>query len=357
MLFAATAILVLLVACGHTKREGTPQALQHTSPSPEIMAKDIDIINRWQGDFPIAHMEQLPDDQRDNSVGYLGDAIGFEKVWLAFQPDEPVPDVNFEKNLVLFVRNKHFYNRISIGKVTLQDGVVDLLTLQTLSAIPIEDKLAMALVVVSRQGIASIRSPEGQVVIDPSTPLRTFFFECNGKNQFVARVEGSRACLFLPAETVCLPLFSRGPGERFGNERVIFWMKDGNRADLKINDEAPWECQNNRSKAVWEDAKFRGVAFRANGNEPGWTLEITPGQNILFVGDYGQTVLEFDTPDPLENQRTHTTTYMTRNADHSLEVIVNDRPCQDTMSGERFESTVILRLDSKEYGGCGKGLY
>ena len=39
---------------------------------------------------------------------------------------------------------------------------------------------------------------------------------------------------------------------------------------------------------VWHAAKLRGVAFRAIGQEPGWLLEITNGEEILLVTDYGK---------------------------------------------------------------------
>ena len=39
---------------------------------------------------------------------------------------------------------------------------------------------------------------------------------------------------------------------------------------------------------VWHQAKLRGVAFRAVGQEPGWLLEITDGSEIIIVSNYGQ---------------------------------------------------------------------
>ena len=50
--------------------------------------------------------------------------------------------------------------------------------------------------------------------------------------------------------------------------------------------------------AIWEDAKLRGVDFRAVGNEPGWNLEISADGEMVFIGNYGQTEYKFPTPEP-----------------------------------------------------------
>jgi hypothetical protein len=119
---------------------------------------DVPIRERWQGDYPVAQLARLPEGQRRARVGYLGDAATFAAVWRAFKPGEPVPPVDFDRQLVLFVRNVQFYNRTSIGKVTLKDGAVEVLAAETLSALPIEDKAAMALAVIPRAGVRFIQT-------------------------------------------------------------------------------------------------------------------------------------------------------------------------------------------------------
>ena len=76
------------------------------------------------------------------------------------KPDEDVPEIDFKAKLVLFARNTHFYNRISIGQVNVTNGVAEVLAMETISAMPIEDKVAMSLVAVVRQGITAIQSSD-----------------------------------------------------------------------------------------------------------------------------------------------------------------------------------------------------
>ena len=71
-----------------------------------------------------------------------------------------VPEIDFKDNLVLFARNTEFYNRIRIGKVNIKGGVAELLAMETMSAMPIEDKVAMSMVMVPREGIAAIQVSE-----------------------------------------------------------------------------------------------------------------------------------------------------------------------------------------------------
>ena len=113
----------------------------------------------------VARLERLPEKQRDQSVGFIGDAKTFELVWKAFKPGEDVPEIVFKSSMVLFVRNTQFYNLVRIGKVNVANGVAQVLAMETLSAMPIEEKVAMSLAVVPRSDITSIRTADGPVLI------------------------------------------------------------------------------------------------------------------------------------------------------------------------------------------------
>ena len=47
----------------------------------------------------------------------------------------------------------------------MKDGVAEVLAMETMSAMPIEDKVAMSLAVVPRKGIESIQSSEGMLPV------------------------------------------------------------------------------------------------------------------------------------------------------------------------------------------------
>jgi putative lipoprotein len=155
---------------------------------------------------------------------------------------------------------------------------------------------------------------------------------------------------------VGLPLASSAPDVSYG-EGLVFFRATGDDAALEIGDKKYENCKNNRAKAIWEDAKFRGVDFRAVGNEPGWNLELTAGEQILFVGDYGKLAHRFVTSEPAIDQQARTTTYKGQDSQHDFKILIEGRSCRDSMSGEAFDTTVTVTLDNKEYRGCGKALH
>ena len=136
----------------------TPVAVQSSQPqelSPSVV---------WSGDYPVAELGQLPAGQQQNRSGYIGDAATFAAVWRHFMPEQALPAVDFENDLVVFSRNLVYYNRTNIFKVKLSAGVAEILAMETMSAMPVEDRAAMAMAVIPRAGVKAIR-------LDDSTTL------------------------------------------------------------------------------------------------------------------------------------------------------------------------------------------
>ena len=117
-----------------------------------------EIVQSWHGDYPVDQLKLLPDNQWEQAVGFIDNAITFAYIWEGFKPAEAGPEIDFKISLVLFTRNTQFYNRISIGQVILKNGVAEVLAMETMSAMPIEDKVAMSIVVVSRKGIVAVQA-------------------------------------------------------------------------------------------------------------------------------------------------------------------------------------------------------
>ena len=105
---------------------------------------------------------------------------------------------------------------------------------------------------------------------------------------------------------------------------------------------------------VWHAAKLRGVAFRAIGQEPGWLLEITNGEEILVVTNYGQERKSLPWVEPQEDKAARKTVFP---VDDTTRVLIEGKPCTDSMSGEAFEVTVTVTLGDKTLRGCGRALF
>lgn len=156
----------------------SPYAVATEVDNSQGIEQEIKILQTWSGDYPVSQLDLLPEAQHDSPfgildlpteaqhdspVGVIDNKLTLGHVWLAFKPSEDVPVIDFKVNLVLYVRNTQFYNRIQIGKVKLEKGVAEIVAMETLSARPIEDKVAMSLVVVRRKDITGLKS--GDTVI------------------------------------------------------------------------------------------------------------------------------------------------------------------------------------------------
>jgi hypothetical protein len=102
---------------------------------PVRMSVELPILEQWRVDFPLSQLERLP-------------------------------EVDFSRHLVVFVRNVDFYNRTAIGKVMLNAGTVELIAMETLSARPIEDKVAMALTLIPRVGVTSVLAGSERIPVN-----------------------------------------------------------------------------------------------------------------------------------------------------------------------------------------------
>ena len=153
--------LLFGMSCTHStdKTEPPPQPVSETKT-------EVVIKQSWRGDYPVDQLEVLSENAEQKGKGYIGDPKMFSAVWAAFKPGESEPDIDFDDNLVIFVRNIQYYNRISIGKVFLKNGVAEVIAMETLSARPIEEKVAMSLAVISREGVHGIQTRDGVIKVE-----------------------------------------------------------------------------------------------------------------------------------------------------------------------------------------------
>lgn len=189
-----------------------------------------------------------------------------------------------------------------------------------------------------------------------SKKAQTFVYECPDGFEFVARTETDAVWLFLPGNTIDLPLIKSTSGTTYSKGGHLFSV-DGDKAMIMSGIGKHSDCRNNRSKAIWEHAKLNGVDFRALGNEPGWYLEISNKTDLLLVADYGELRYQFKSSTIRSEAGKKTTVYEASNNDDTIEVVLTGTPCQDSMSGEQFSTTVSVRINDKRYQGCGKALH
>lgn len=131
---------------------------------PKKSGGQITPLSKWSGDYPVTQLFRLPAGQQDLAFGYIGDIETFLPIWRIFMPSEILPSVDFTKNFIVFIRDTRFYNQKYILTVMLEDATADILVMETMSTMPIGDKIAMAMAVIPREGIKHIKY--GAEIID-----------------------------------------------------------------------------------------------------------------------------------------------------------------------------------------------
>ena len=183
---------------------------------------------------------------------------------------------------------------------------------------------------------------------------QTFVYECKDNKNFTLQLKDNQAWLFAKEISTSLDRVVSASGEKYEKDRTVFWSH-GYEAMLDTPGSSYKDCSNNRYKAVWEDARLRGNDFRAIGNEPGWYLEIAEdGKKTLLVTDYGDEKYELRLPKPYTSKLGRTTRYKIQGF---LDITIEGKTCTDSMTGFRYSSRVTVKIDGKQYRGCGKALH
>jgi putative lipoprotein len=200
--------------------------------------------------------------------------------------------------------------------------------------------------------ITACASEQSREVPQLAEPGKTLVYECNDY-EFVARTSPGEITLYLPSENLVLEQVRAASGAKYSGQGAVFWSK-GDTATLDLGTRILGSCHLNTARAPWEDARRRGVNFRAVGQEPGWFLEIQQGRNMLFVSGYGASRILLPTPElELEDGLSR---YRATSPGHAMQVDITVEFCADSMSGEVFENAVRVTLDGEIYLGCGLAL-
>ncbi len=181
---------------------------------------------------------------------------------------------------------------------------------------------------------------------------QTLVYDCNGYD-FTARLGPGEMAVWLPDRYVILSQVRSASGTKYEEGDIQFWSK-GEEAILSVGNQQYLNCVLTPWRVPWEDARRRGVQFRAVGNEPGWSLEIQQDRHLLFVGDYGMRRVA--TPDPGVQVQDDVRRYHAVTESADLKVEISEELCADSMSGEAFPSRVIVMLAGETFYGCGRDL-
>lgn len=209
--------------------------------------------------------------------------------------------------------------------------------------------------------LAGCRSPA--VPEDPATATGTppaaaeaplAHWRC-GELLVASRFPAGEVELAFSGRTLALPQVRSGSGIRYADDAGNAFRSKGDSASLALAGEPPRECTLTAQVSPWEQARERGVAFRAVGNEPGWWVEVGSGDNptLRALLDYGGREIAVAHAHGISS----TQGFGGKAADGTDVVLrIRREACSDGMSGEAFEASAELVVGDETYAGCGAWL-
>jgi hypothetical protein len=128
--------------------------------------KVINIERSWTGMLPIEGVARLPKAYRDNRIGIVSEAESWSRIWKMYQPGKKQPEVDFDAQFVVFIKNVRYLNRIKLVSAELADGLLSLKSQETRSARPIRDQVYCVMILIDREGIQLIRDGRNKITIE-----------------------------------------------------------------------------------------------------------------------------------------------------------------------------------------------
>ena len=94
------------------------------------------------------------------------------------------------------------------------------------------------------------------------------------------------------------------------------------------------------------------AAFRAEGQDPFWTLAIAPAAGTVTWGLLGEAdlVLAYAPPLPTDGPAAETRYYF--RGDHRLKATLTQNPCHDAETGNAYAYEAVVEVGGRRYVGC-----
>jgi membrane-bound inhibitor of C-type lysozyme len=189
----------------------------------------------------------------------------------------------------------------------------------------------------------------------PEGVLRAYVWQCaDGQTLVMRNLFRERAiAIDFHDGTRRLDQTPSGSGARYADGTMVFWTK-GSSAMLERQGEPAVQCEERRADSLREDARARGVVYRALGNEPGWILEVGPANRLSWTTNYGQDRHDFG-----QAQATTapdgTNVYTAQQDGVSIKASLKAERCIDD-GDVAYDHVVTVESGGQTYRGCGTRL-
>jgi putative lipoprotein len=194
-------------------------------------------------------------------------------------------------------------------------------------------------------------APAEKLAVAPAPTAPVTLWRC-GEILLTAAYHDEKADLSFSGRTLRLPIARSGSGARYADDKGNELWSKGDEATFTLAGEERRDCVVTRNISPWEQARARGAVFRAIGQEPGWWVEIGGGDSPPLHAelDYGARKIDI-----ARTQGISSTPGFGGSTADGTDVVLRTKPepCNDDMSGERFEASAELTVGGKTYKGCG----
>jgi uncharacterized membrane protein len=112
-------------------------------------------------------------------------------------------------------------------------------------------------------------------------------------------------------------------------------------------------------QSVWQAARERGMAFRAAGDDPGWSVEVQRSRHptLYVVLDASQRHMQVPDAQAFSHQGKGEAGFRGTAEDGTpVELTIRRGQCQKDMSGHKL-AAAELAVGASQYTGCGKFLF
>ncbi len=182
----------------------------------------------------------------------------------------------------------------------------------------------------------------GDLVLSRYVPMGfASTLRCGGRDLAVGFFEENAVLEVDGVRTVLAPV-AAASGARFeapGDPGTWVWNRE-NAVLVSLGGEALPEC------SVVPPAAPK--PYRAQGNEPGWTLTVAEGR-LTLVADYGARTVEAALPEARFDEGA----FVYAMSEPALTVRMAPGLCRDDMTGMPYPETVTVTLDGRDLRGCG----
>lgn len=133
-----------------------------------LKEKHLPILDRWNGYYPIFQQERFEEWHATPHGGCFFEEAVFASFWGVFREGEKVPPIDFDKNMVVFVGGDGSSPPMIITKISIKDGIAEVLADRCPPGSTHEEGLPMALAEIPRAAVKLIRNGQQQIAVKPT---------------------------------------------------------------------------------------------------------------------------------------------------------------------------------------------